>query len=68
MKQNIDYNNAGCDKQTHEEKNRLLFFRQKEMLDMFLQKGAITKVQHDKSLHDLTVKMGQIEENKDDAY
>jgi hypothetical protein len=25
--------------------------------DLFLERGAITKAQHDKSLHDLTVKM-----------
>ena len=43
---------------THEEKNRLLFFRQKQTLDSFLEKGAITQTQYDKSLHDLTEKMG----------
>ena len=30
-----------------------------EMLDMFLERGAISQAQHDKSLHDLTVKMGE---------
>ena len=43
---------------THEEKNRLLYHRQKELLDTFLEKKAISKEQHDKSLHDLTEKMG----------
>lgn len=43
---------------THEEKNRLLYQRQKELLDTFLEKRAISKEQHDKSLHDLTEKMG----------
>ena len=43
---------------THEEKNRLLFFRQKQTLDLFLAKGAITQAQYDKSLHDLIEKMG----------
>ena len=43
---------------THEEKNRLLYQRQKELLDTFLENRAISKEQHDKSLHDLTEKMG----------
>ena len=30
---------------------------QKALLDQFLERGAITQAQHDKSLHDLTVKM-----------
>ena len=43
---------------TYEEKNRLLFLRQKKTLDMFLDRGAISQAQHDKSLHDLIEKMG----------
>ena len=43
---------------THEEKNRLLFLRQKETLDQFLERGAISQAQHDKSLNDLIEKMG----------
>ena len=43
---------------THEEKNRILFQQQKELLEMFLKKGAISKEQYEKSLHDLTEKMG----------
>ena len=53
---------------THEEKNRLLFFRQKKLLDMFLERGAISQAQHDKSLHDLIEKMGmkaEVESNDD---
>ena len=42
----------------YEEKNRLLFQRQKKTLDMFLKRGAISQAQHDKSLHDLVEKMG----------
>lgn len=42
----------------YEEKNRLLFQRQKKTLDMFLERGAISQAQHDKSLHDLVEKMG----------
>ena len=43
---------------TYEEKNRLLFLRQKKTLDMFLERGAISQAQHDKSFHDLIEKMG----------
>ena len=46
---------------THEQKNHKLFLREKEMLDLFLAHGAITRAQHDKSLHDLTEKMGEEE-------
>ena len=41
-----------------EEKKVRLYFRQKKMLDEFLEHGAITKAQYDKSLGDLTEKMG----------
>lgn len=43
---------------TYEEKNRRMFLRQKKTLDMFLERGAISQAQHDKSLHDLIEKMG----------
>ena len=43
---------------SYEEKNRHLFRREKDLLDTFLEKGAITQAQHDKSLHDLIEKMG----------
>lgn len=35
-----------------------LFRRQKQMLDLFLEKKAITRQQYEKSLHDLAEKMG----------
>lgn len=56
----VDINKYTADWPTlsHEEKNRQLFFRQKTMLDMFLERGAISQAQHDKSLHDLIEKMG----------
>ncbi len=41
----------------YEEKNRLLFLRQKRLLDMFLERNAISKDQYEKSLTDLTLKM-----------
>lgn len=50
---------TGWDAMSHEEKNHQLFLKQKNMLDMFLERGAITQAQHDKSLHDLTEKMGE---------
>ena len=63
-----DFENADWASLTHEEKNRLLFLRQKKTLDMFLERGAISQAQHDKSLHDLIEKMGmqtKVESNDD---
>jgi hypothetical protein len=50
---------AGPDweKLSYSEKNRELFLRQKALLDLFLEKKAISQAQHDKSLKDLTEKM-----------
>lgn len=45
---------------THEEKNDILYQRQKELLATFLEKGAISKEQYEKSFHDLTEKMRAI--------
>ena len=42
---------------TYKEKNLRLFFEQKKTLDLFLERGAISKAQHDKSLGDLIEKM-----------
>ena len=44
---------------SYAEKNHALYLREKELLDLFLAHGAITRAQHDKSLHDLTEKMGE---------
>ena len=41
-----------------EEKKIRLYFQQKEVLDDFLERGAITQAQYDKSLGDMTEKMG----------
>ena len=54
--ENQEYSNM-----TLAEKNHCLYLKQKAMLDTFLAKGAITQAEHDKSLHDLTVKMGEAE-------
>ena len=41
-----------------EDKKKQLFLNQKQLLDTFLEHGAISKAQYDKSLGDLIVKMG----------
>ena len=41
-----------------EEKRRKLYEKQKELLDIFLARGAISRAQYEKSLGDLTKKMG----------
>ena len=41
------------------EKKHSLFLAQKELLDRFLEHGAITQAQYDKSLGDLREKMGE---------
>ena len=53
----ISIENTEWDSLSYEEKNRTLFFRQKATLDKFLERGAISQAQHDKSLHDLNEKM-----------
>ena len=46
------------DKLSPEEKRVQLYLNQKQTLEAFLKRGAISKTQFDKSLGDLTVKMG----------
>lgn len=41
-----------------EEKKKQLFLKQKELLDTFLERNAISQAQYDKSLSDLRDKMG----------
>ena len=43
-----------------------LFDRQKETLDIFLQRGAISQAQYDKSLGDLIIKMGLVMPDKEE--
>ena len=54
----VNISNQEWEGLSHEEKNRELYMKQKELLDQFLERGAISLAQHDKSLHDLTEKMG----------
>ena len=49
------------EKLTYEEKNHQLFLQEKALLAGFLEHGAISQAQHDKSLHDLIEKMGEEE-------
>ena len=44
--------------------NHQLYLKQKALLDTFLEKHAISQAQYNKSLHDLTEKMGESAENE----
>ena len=57
-------NQAAWEAMTSEQKRRELYDRQVALLDTFLEHRAISKAQYDKSLHDLTVKMGYGETNQ----
>ena len=61
-------NQAAWETLTSEEKRRALYDRQVATLKTFHEHGAITQAQHDKSLHDLTVKMGYSTRRKNSAY
>ena len=50
-------------KMTPEEKKNQLFLNQMKTLDLFLEKGAITQAQYDKSFGDLCAKMGILNDN-----
>lgn len=49
----MDWSTLSC-----EEKKKQLYLKQKDLLDMFLERNAITKSDYEKSLGDLTRKMG----------
>ena len=53
--------NQTWEKLTYAEKNHQLCLREKELLAGLLAHGAISRAQHDKSLHDLIEKMGEKE-------
>ena len=48
---------------SHVEKRHRLFLNQKQTLDSFLERGAISRAQYEKSLQDLRTKMGEMEES-----
>lgn len=56
----ISHDNSIWANLSYEEKNHQLFLQQKRMLDTVWEHGAISKEQHDKSLHDLAEKMGEL--------
>ena len=55
----VTIDNSAWEKLTYKEKNHQLFLREKALLEGFLEHGAISQAQHDKSLHDLIEKMGE---------
>ena len=55
----VNIENKEWETMSHEEKNHQLFLKQKETLALFLERGAISKVQYDKSLRDLKMNMGE---------
>ena len=55
-------NNAAWEAMPSERKRRELYDRQVALLDTSLEHRAISQEQHDKSLHDLTAKMGYAKE------
>ena len=55
----VDLENRETAMLSEDEKKHRLYLKQKELLDTFLAHGTITLAQYDKSLHDLTVKMGE---------
>ena len=54
----VNIENSAWDNLTYAEKNKQLLLKQKQTLEMFLERWAISKAQHDKCLHDLIEKMG----------
>lgn len=56
------------EQQTYREKLIRLYFEQKNTLDLFLERGAISQEQYDKSFGDLTAKMkiDELMKNKGD--
>ena len=51
---------------TTPEQRHQLYLKQVTLLDTFLEKHAITRTQYEKSLHDLTEKMGETTEEQDE--
>lgn len=59
-----DISDPAWDSLSYAEKNHVLYERQKKMLEEFLERGAISQQQCEKTLHDLTEKIdGQISRN-----
>ena len=58
----IPNNNSFPSFPSREDQLRKLYLDQKQTLDLFLKNGVITRAQYDKSLGDLTRKMGMEKE------
>ncbi len=56
---NNDIESINAQMPVKNEKKHQLYMKQKELLDTFLEHGTITRAQYEKSLHDLTEKMGE---------
>ena len=52
-----DISDPVWDSLSYEEKNRALYERQKQTLEEFLERNAISQQQYEKSLHDLMMRM-----------
>ena len=55
----VNIENPAWEKLSHAEKNHQLFLTQKHTLELFAERGAITRDQFEKSMRDLRVKMGE---------
>ena len=53
----MDMKSKDVEKLSYNEKNYELFLKQTLLLKEFLEKGAISQAQYDKSLHDLIMKL-----------
>ena len=54
----MDISDNKSESVSREGKNKELYLKQKKLLQTFLEHGAISKSQYEKSLGDLTEKMG----------
>ena len=45
---------------SHGERKHLLFLRQKKTLELFVERGAISRIQYEALLHDLCRGMGEV--------
>lgn len=55
----VTISNPAWEKLSHAEKKHALFLAQKHTLELFLERGAISQAQFDKSLGDMREKMGE---------
>ena len=58
-------NQEEWEKLSPDEKKKQLYLQQKDVLDKFLERNAITKAEYNKSLGDLTRKMGMEDQKRE---